>query len=189
MRASTGGGRGRPRDPGLDSRILTATRDLVDELGYHHVSMESIAERAGVGKATVYRRWPTKAAVITDAYRAELTAPEAPDTGSVTEDAFVHLRALVETLTLLGDPSVVAAALAERGEEGERELRDILRARAAPGIALLRRGMERGELSTTVPVETVVDSWTGYLLYRIVFERIIPSEDELRGLVALLPRS
>ncbi|GAB92412.1 TetR/AcrR family transcriptional regulator [Gordonia rhizosphera] len=180
-------GRGRPRDPVLDERILRATRALVAEVGYHRVSMESIAARAGVGKATLYRRWPTKADVITDAFRSELAAPPTPDTGSVPHDALDHLRELVHTLTLLGDPSVVAGALAERGEAGQTELRELLAVRADAGMELLQRGIARGELPRTLPVRTVVDQWAGYLLYRIVFVQEVPTDDDLRVLVDLLP--
>ncbi|MFW0793967.1 TetR/AcrR family transcriptional regulator [Gordonia sp. CPCC 205515] len=180
-------GRGRPRDPELDDRILAATRELVDEVGYHQVGMESIAARAGVGKATLYRRWPTKAAVITDAFAEDLSAPPVPDTGSVRDDALAYLRELVHTLTLLGDPSVVAGALAERGEAGQIELRDIVASRADGGEELLQRGIDRGELATGLAVSTIVESWGGFLLYRIVFAQNVPGDDELAGLVDLLP--
>ncbi len=183
-----GRGRGRPRDPDLDARVLAAARALVAEVGYHQVGMDSIASRAGVGKASIYRRWPTKAAVVTDAFAAELSAPPVPDTGSVGEDALGYLRDLVHTLTLLGGPTVVAGALAERGEEGQAGLRDILRARFEPGATLLRRGVDRGELPTTLPVDVIVDGWAGYLLYRVVFVREVPTDDDLRALIDLLPR-
>ncbi|MYR06934.1 TetR family transcriptional regulator [Gordonia sp. SID5947] len=180
-------GRGRPRDERLDERILGATRELIDEVGYHQVTMEAIAARAQVGKASLYRRWPTKAAVITDAFATELVAPSAPDTGSVGEDALRFLRDLRQTLTLLGGPSVVAGAVAERGEAGQAELREILRSWSGPGAELLRRGIGRDELAASTPVDVVVDGWAGYLLYRVVFARVVPSDDELRALVSLLP--
>lgn len=180
-------GRGRPRDERLDEKILDATRELIDEVGYHQTTMDAIAARAGVGKASLYRRWPTKAAVITDAFAADLAAPPAPDTGSVAGDALSHLRDLRHTLTLLGGPSVVAGALAERGEAGQLELRELLRAWKEPGAEILRRGITRSELPAVLPIDVIVDGWAGYLLYRVVFVREVPSDDDLRGLVGLLP--
>lgn len=181
-------GRGRPRDPHVDNRVLAAARELVGELGYHQVTMESIARRARVGKATLYRRWPNRASVITDAFADELAEPPTPDTGELRADVLAYLREIVETLTLLGDPSVVASALAERGQEGEAGLRDILRARRAPGLRMLQRWVVAGVLPESLPVDVVVDGWAGFLLYRIVFGRQVPGDGELGQLVDLLPR-
>ncbi len=60
---------GRPRSPAVDQSILEAALALLVEQGYGGMSMEGIASRAGVGKAAIYRRWPSKAAVIVDALR------------------------------------------------------------------------------------------------------------------------
>ncbi len=150
--------------------------------------MENIAARAGVAKTTVYRRWPNRAAVITEAVADRLAPSSAPDTGDVVEDALAHVSELLHTLTLLGDPTVVAGALAERGEAGRRDLDAILRARQEPGDALLRRGIERGELPADLPVALILESWTGYVLYRVVFEQSVPAEAELRELVTHLLR-
>ena len=73
------------------------------------MTMEAIAADAGVGKASLYRRWPSKAAVITEAFADDLAAPPAPDTGSVRGDALAFLHGVIGTLTLLGGPTVVAA--------------------------------------------------------------------------------
>ncbi|KAA9155300.1 TetR/AcrR family transcriptional regulator [Amycolatopsis acidicola] len=175
------------RDPLAHEAILSAARDLVAEVGYDQATVEAIAARAGVGKMTVYRWWPNKAAVVTEAVADRLAPPPVPDTGSVGEDALEYLRGLVRTLTLLGDPTVVAGALAERGEDGRMALRDILRDRFEPGTQLLRRGVERGELPADLPVAAIVESWAGYALYRIVFLQEEPSDTDLRELAGLLP--
>src|SRR6266851_3683394 len=59
--------RGRPRDPGVDQAILTAAVDLLAEGGYARLTMEQVAARAGVGKASVYLRWPNKVALVAEA--------------------------------------------------------------------------------------------------------------------------
>ncbi|MEV7106818.1 TetR/AcrR family transcriptional regulator C-terminal ligand-binding domain-containing protein [Streptomyces atroolivaceus] len=107
--------------------------------------------------------------------------------GMTVAYALLWLRGLVRTLTLLGDPSVVTGALTERGEPGRAELRDLLKAQAGPAAQLLRAGVARGRLPRSVPVEAVVDSWVGYLVYRTVFLGQETTEDDLLDLVRLLP--
>ncbi|MEU2341190.1 MULTISPECIES: TetR/AcrR family transcriptional regulator [Streptomyces] len=181
--------RGPHRDPEAHEAVLAATRELVAELGYKGVTMDRIASRAGVARMTVYRWWPNKAAVITEAVADRLAPGPAPDTGDVREDALLWLRNLVRTLTLLGDPSVVTGALTERGEAGRADLRDLLRAHAERAALLLRNGVARGGLPEGLPVDTIVDSWTGYVVYRTVFLGQEITEADLLGLVRLLPES
>ncbi|MGW1815838.1 TetR/AcrR family transcriptional regulator [Streptomyces sp. NPDC002125] len=179
--------RGPHRDPDAHEAVLAATRELVDELGYKGVTMDRIATRAGVARMTVYRWWPNKAAVVTEAVADRLAPGPAPDTGDVREDALLWLRDLVRTLTLLGDPGVVTGALTERGEPGRADLRDLLAAHSAPLSQLLRRGVERGGLPRDLPVRAVVDSWVGHVVYRTVFLGQEIAEADLLDLVRLLP--
>ncbi|MGH3263328.1 MAG: helix-turn-helix domain-containing protein, partial [Trebonia sp.] len=78
---------GRPRDPSRADAIRAAVLDLLVEQGYERVTIEAVAERAGAGKATVYRRWASKAELVLDAV-ADLHGPVgmAADTGSLTGD-------------------------------------------------------------------------------------------------------
>jgi AcrR family transcriptional regulator len=85
---------GRPRDPSRDEAIRAALLRLLGEVGYGGLTMDALAEQAGVGKATIYRRWRTKQDLIVDSISdlgSLLTAP--PDTGSLREDLrqFMHL--------------------------------------------------------------------------------------------------
>ncbi|WP_328718348.1 TetR/AcrR family transcriptional regulator [Streptomyces sp. NBC_00247] len=179
--------RGPHRDPDAHEAVLAATRELVAEVGYRGVTMDKIASRAGVARMTVYRWWPNKAAVITEAVADRLAPGPAPDTGDPREDALEWLRNLVRTLTLLGDPSVVTGALTERGEAGRADLRDLLRAHAEPAALLLRNGVARGRLPRKLPVDAVVDGWIGYAVYRTVFLGQEIAEEDLLDLVGLLP--
>ena len=78
---------GRPRDEKRDVAILTAALDLVAEVGYDRVSMDAVAARARVSKATIYRRWDSKGAVVAAAVRCRSTAClQMPDTGSLRDD-------------------------------------------------------------------------------------------------------
>ena len=83
--------------------ILTAAFDLLQEIGYAKLSIEGIAARAGVGKQTIYRWWPSKGAVIFDAFlmlseATEGGPPTLPDTGDLAADLTVVLRATVEEM-------------------------------------------------------------------------------------------
>src|SRR5438552_7396577 len=88
--------RGRPRDPAVDEAILTAAVDLLAEVGYARLTMEQVAARAGVGKASLYLRWPNKVALVAEAiqHRAAVI-PALPDTGSLPADMRAFLRALL----------------------------------------------------------------------------------------------
>jgi AcrR family transcriptional regulator len=83
---------GRPRDESARQRILDAALELLQEESFAQVTVESIAARAGVGKATVYRWWPNKAAVMIEAFR-EAVAPEVPfpDSGCLEDDIRLQL--------------------------------------------------------------------------------------------------
>jgi AcrR family transcriptional regulator len=85
---------GRPRDPSRDEAIRAALLRLLGEVGYGGLTVDAVAEQAGVGKATIYRRWPSKQDLIVDSISelgSVLTVP--PDTGSLREDIrqFMHL--------------------------------------------------------------------------------------------------
>ena len=90
---------GRPRDPSRDGAIRAAILQVLAESGYAGLTMDAVAAAAGVGKATIYRRWRTKSDLAADAV-AELSAMsiEAPDTGSLEGDMRVLLRWLVNAV-------------------------------------------------------------------------------------------
>jgi AcrR family transcriptional regulator len=98
---------GRPRNPAKDVAVLQATRDLLVEVGYQGATVVAIARRAGVGAPTIYRRWPTKEALVEDAaFGHPQPAPVPAPTGDLQAD----LRAWVATfLDFLADPVTRAA--------------------------------------------------------------------------------
>ena len=90
---------GRPRDPSRDGVIRAAILRLLADVGYGALTMDAVAAEAGVGKATIYRRWRTKQDLVVDTI-AELNREEAeaPDTGSLEEDLRLMLRRLVSVI-------------------------------------------------------------------------------------------
>ncbi|MGH9122000.1 MAG: helix-turn-helix domain-containing protein, partial [Acidimicrobiales bacterium] len=80
---------GRPLDPSRDEAICQAALTLLAEVGYDRLTVEAVAARAGAGKATVYRRWASKAALVADALNQIAPPQHLPDTGSLQGDCEV----------------------------------------------------------------------------------------------------
>jgi AcrR family transcriptional regulator len=90
---------GRPRDPTRDQAILAATLGLLGELGYEQVTVRAIAQRAGAGLATLYRRWPTKEDLVVDAVASFKVGDVEPEVGLDPMEALVdHVLTVVELL-------------------------------------------------------------------------------------------
>jgi len=103
--------RGRPRRAGADEEILRATRELLDEGGYGAFNVDVVAERTGIAKTTIYRRWPTKGSLVTAAIG---TAPVAVDADAIVEEA-ASLLAFLDHLDA-DAIEVIRAVIAPRRE-------------------------------------------------------------------------
>jgi AcrR family transcriptional regulator len=148
--------RGRPRDPAVDASILSSTLLLLGEVGYAQLTMEQVAARARVGKASLYLRWPSKVALVADAVQrlSPDLVPAMPDTGSLPGDMNEFLRQLVPPR------SAAAAALpAVAGEAANNpEMREAFRRGVTPALVdsvrtIVQRSVDRGELPATTDVE------------------------------------
>lgn len=163
---------GRPRSPEADKAILAAAVDLLADEGYAGVTMEGVAARAGVGKATVYRRWPCKSALIVDAVTAcrERACPPA-DTGSARDDLLVFVRGFMNHLRTSDAGRVMPALVAELARSPElaaafRE--EFVLPRRARVLEAVRRGVERGEVRAGVDAEVVADGMIALLMHRFL---------------------
>lgn len=153
--------------------ILEAAVTVCRDEGYARLSIEAIAARAGVGKHTIYRWWPSKAAVLTEALEREMVAAVAvfPETGDIVSD----MRATIaEVARIQADPRfgpVVAALIAEAQldpQGGPKLLESLLKPRRAPIVERLRRAKERGELPSDLDVEGVMEIIFGALYHRLL---------------------
>ena len=163
---------GRPRSEQADRAIIDAALDLFAESGPEGLCIEKVAARAGVGKATIYRRWPGKEDLLIDALAALRAPLPQPRGESVRED----LAALLDVMRgETGDPRQVRqfALLLGEGASYPRLLGEYLQTvvepRRAAVRAVLRRGVATGELREDINVEAAIDLLTGAVLARSRF--------------------
>jgi AcrR family transcriptional regulator len=170
LRQRTDGRLDRSRDPA----ILNAALAALAEHGYEATTMNDVAARAGVGKAAIYRRWSSKAALITDAlvyWRPDLLSDEAPDTGSLTGDfELVVERAARNDDNLISNDLVLRVAMeAAHDPELATALGDLMLHRARRMIsAILKQAAARGEISGDRDWSLVADVVTAMGLMQII---------------------
>ena len=160
--------RGRPRSADADVAILEAALALTGELGVRTLSMDEIAARAGVSKATIYRRWSSKEALVLDALRAAIGPVDAVDTGALGSDLRTYLNELAARMStgrssdLL--PHLIEVACYDPAIRSS--LDDWVRHRRAPLLAILQRGVARGELPADTDLTLLLDALIGPFVYR-----------------------
>jgi AcrR family transcriptional regulator len=152
--------------------IIAATQQLLVERSYAELTIEGIAARAGVGKQTIYRWWPSKAALVLEAYLAGSNAVPAPPAAATVGD---DVRALLGWLiAVLAEPTgghVVAGLVGDLQHDpglAEGFHREVVPARREAMLAALERGRERGEIRDDADVELAVDALHGAVFYRLL---------------------
>ncbi len=175
--------RGQPRV----AAILDAAVELVAEIGYDRVTVDAIAKRARASKATMYRRWPTKAELIADALRRNADGGDldVPDTGTLRGDLLATVSQIAESFAREGGPSLLGLTEAIRQDAGLRELvRSQIEARTrAVGAAIVERAVARGEMGASADHEIVLELAFGWLLTTTLLSGRMPGEDERTRLV------
>ncbi|WP_329090781.1 MULTISPECIES: TetR/AcrR family transcriptional regulator [unclassified Streptosporangium] len=166
--------------PRKEQQIFQATLELLATKGYEGLTMEGVAERSGVNKTTIYRWWPSKAALLAAALiEADLLAMEPPDTGTLRGDLEALVGGMAALLTRPPSAGVAVAALgaavhhAELGEAAQRFFAD----RFAREEAVFERARRRGELSAEADPMLIVDLLAGAVWLRTVF-RGLPLGDD-----------
>jgi AcrR family transcriptional regulator len=170
---------GRPRSARAHAAILDAAVALFVERGFDGMSIEAVAAMAGVGKATIYRRWPSKEDLVVDAVARVFTEAARPDTGTVRQDLIESARELhgLMTSSLTGKVFPrMAAEVAHRSPLGRLYADRIIGPRRAVFGEELDRGIQRGELPETTDVELAIDQLVGTLLLRKLTGRLQRSD-------------
>jgi len=175
LRQRTVGRLDRSRDPA----ILNAALAALTENGYDATNMDDIAARAGVGKAAIYRRWASKAALITDVlvyWRPDLRTDDAPDTGSLAGDidALIERAVRYDNGLITNDLVLRVALEATRDPQLATALDDLMLLRGGRQIStILARAVARGEIAANRDWSLVADVLTAMSLLRVLNGRTV----------------
>src|ERR1700678_1121928 len=181
---------GRPRSEETRHSILRSTLKLLKQQGgFAELSIEAIAADANVGKTTVYRWWPTKAALVADAFSASAADElQFPNTGSVQADMSLQMRNLIRVFR--SDRGKVVAALLAGGQS-DPELIEAFRERflwprRKQAYRTLQRGIDRGEIPAGTDLDVLLDSLYGPIYMRFLIRHYKLEEsfaDDICGLI------
>jgi len=165
--------RGRPRSEKAHKAILAAAAELLLDRGLPAVSMDAVAERAGVSKATIYRWWPTKESLALDALFTEWSAvsPYSRDTGTLRGDLLALLRPWARLISSRPYGRVLAALLTQVQTDPvfATEYRHrVVEPRRDQARAIFSRAIERGEIPSDTKVEVALDLLYGPLYHRLL---------------------
>ena len=175
LRQRTVGRLDRSRDPA----ILNAALAALTENGYDATNMDDIAARAGVGKAAIYRRWSSKAALITDVlvyWRPDLRTDDAPDTGSLAGDidALIERAVRYDNGLITNDLVLRVALEATHDPQLATALDDLMLLRGGRQISIiLARAVARGEIAANRDWSLVADVLTAMSLLRVLNGRTV----------------
>jgi len=182
--------RGRPRSAEADQAIFAATRRLLDEGGYHGLTVEGVAAEAGVAKTTIYRRYANKALLVLDAMgQSARDAPvELPDTGTFRGDLLVVAHLVREEIAPSSPSSVGAALLGEASQDlaVAEGLRDFADFRFEQGRSIYDRAIARGELRADADWRIVAELLVGWIFHASVVSRRRPDDATLGHAVELV---
>jgi AcrR family transcriptional regulator len=159
---------GRPRDPEVDRKIAEAAIALFGEQGWAGFSVEAVAKRAGVGKASIYLRWPTKQALLLEALRRHVGGVTAIEASNVREE--LTQLALQLMRNYLGDAGRAALRIALEADRipGVAEHWEAIReSQILAARAIVRRAIRRGELPAGTAVTLLLDTLCGAVMNHV----------------------
>jgi AcrR family transcriptional regulator len=165
--------RGRPRSEKARQAILTAAADLLIARGLGAVSMDTVAERAGVSKATIYRWWPSKETLALDALfeQWDSVRTAAADTGPLRADLLSLIRPWVRLVSQPPYARVIAAlinAAATDPEFAQLYRERVVQPRREQADVIFANAIERGEISAEVNIDVAIDMLYGPLYHRLL---------------------
>jgi AcrR family transcriptional regulator len=187
---TTTASRGRPRSTQAEQAILLATTEILEERGFAALTMEEVATRAGVGKATVYRWWSSKGTLAFDAFLARfLEGQPLPDTGSLRGDLLAALRGWIRTVKGTATGRILAGLIAE--VQRDPGLADAWRMRFVGVVRdrhrqMLERAIERGEIAPECDTDVVLDLMYGSAYHRLLQSHLPLTDRFARSVVDII---
>ncbi|MBD2595050.1 TetR/AcrR family transcriptional regulator [Nostoc spongiaeforme FACHB-130] len=164
---------GRPRSINADQAILQATLELLAEVGYQSMSMEAIAIRAGVGKATIYRRYTSKEELVADAIESVREDVQIPDTGSFWGDMDIvidHAAQRIQSPLGCQTLALIISTASSNPQFAQVYWKKYTKPRRDAFAEVLQRAKLRGEIQPDADIELIIDLVSGSLYYAIVFK-------------------
>ncbi|MEU2022395.1 TetR/AcrR family transcriptional regulator [Streptomyces sp. NPDC016469] len=167
--------------------ILQAALDLCTERGYGRVTVEAIAARAGVSKKTIYRWWPSKSAVLLEAFTEMLvSATPFVDTGDIAKDLRTHLTGAVNVLAVPPFGPAYAGILSELHHDdqlAETVRTQLIAPRFQEAVGRLRSARDRGQIPPDADLDLAVEMLYGPLYYRHVLRKPMQDAEDVGKLV------
>lgn len=181
---------GRPLNAAIDEQLLRATQDLLIEEGFERLTMDSVAKRCGASKATIYRRWPSKTALVVAAAAALFQVPALPDTGELRED----LLACARTYIQVGgrNAEVLASVMsASRHDPYLRQAAQDMLGAPYGGLfdRVLARAAERKLINPHLDLQTLAQVFPAIAYQKVAARGLLVGEDDAIRVVdnVLLP--
>ena len=164
---------GRPRDARADAAIIDAAVSVLADRGPAGFTVDEVASRARCGKATIYRRWPTRAALLLDTAQRLGLEPPSVDTGGVRGDMIALLTVLGTKMRSTPAGRILPGVIAEAAVEPEMGsvLAAFIADRRVRPREVLQRAVGRGELPPDTDVELLLDVLGGTVMYRELIAR------------------
>ncbi len=175
---------GAQRNPESQQAILKAAEAILMEDGLSGFSIEAVARRAHAGKPTIYRWWPSRAALLLDVYHHQKHVERVPDTGSLETDIIAFLTALFGYWRDGNTGAIFRSVIAEA--QTDTKATDALRAyvldRFSQSAEFVRRAQARGEAADWVSPELTIELLAGFAWNRLLTSRLDDNPEELQRL-------
>jgi AcrR family transcriptional regulator len=153
-------------------RVIVATSDLIDRLGYRSVTVDAVARASGVSKSTIYRYWSSRADLVLDAFTcATDESTEVADTGDAIADLRTFLLRLAFRLNFRGAAQIMTGLISDALNDPEfaKTFRTkVIEARRQAFMQILLRGQQRGQIRGDVDLASVVDAVYGSIHHRLL---------------------
>ena len=178
----------RTKDPDTGRRILAATVELTCELGIDRMTVEQVACRSGTAKTSIYRRWPTKAALVIDAVSSVMNPPVTPDTGSLRADLVAYFTSMRSDprSDLMTRLFLAILDTAQRDPELDRLRMEIVANRRRPVRTVLELANLRGQIDASIDIDLATELLLSVATYRRFVLREPLLADQLEATIDLV---
>lgn len=153
-------------------RVIEATDELIDRIGYGSVTIDAVARASGVSKSTIYRHWPSRKTLVLEAFTSVTDeSTEVADTGDAIADLRTYLHKLAFRLNFRGAGPIMTVLISDalNDQEFAKSFRTkVIEARRRAFLQILLRGQHRGQIRTDVDLNSVVDALYGSIHHRLL---------------------